>query len=127
MAERYPAPVVTRFRQPRFVQTSDSPPAVAAGAHGARAAGGRVEIHLGFHPDGTLAARFRAYGDPATIAAADWLCEQLDGGEVPGKPLSAPEILRALSLPRRSANAAFLAEQALNEALGRLTGGSCPG
>jgi len=82
MAERYPAPVVTRFRQPRFVQTSDSPPAVAAGAH---------------------------------------------GGELPGKPLSAPEILRALSLPRRSANAAFLAEQALNEALGRLTGGSCPG
>ena len=38
-----------------------------------------LELSLDIRNDRVVAARFRAYGPPAYIAAAEWLCEAIEG------------------------------------------------
>lgn len=120
MAERHSQAVLARFRAPRYVQLASDEPLPAVGVDGNRTAGGVVEIHLRRNPDATLTARFRAYGDPATIAAADWLCEQLDGQGVDVAHPRGPDIEKALALPGRNAHSAAVAARALERALANL-------
>ncbi|MEM9603226.1 MAG: iron-sulfur cluster assembly scaffold protein [Pseudomonadota bacterium] len=120
MAERLSEAVRSRFRAPRFALTGALAGGGATGASGARAAGALVEVHLGVGGDGALHARFRAYGDPATIAAAEWVCEQVDGALPPVSPPAVAAVSRALALPASRQHAAQHAVDALRAALGRL-------
>ncbi|MEM7377863.1 MAG: iron-sulfur cluster assembly scaffold protein [Pseudomonadota bacterium] len=120
MAERLSEAVRSRFRAPRFGLTHPPTEGGCRGSSGARAAGALVEMHLVLQGDGTLQARFRAYGDPATIAAADWVCEQADGATWPVTPPTVRAVSRALALPASRQHAAQHAVDALRAALDRL-------
>lgn len=64
-------------------------------------------------------ARFQALGCPSTIAAADWICEWLEGRAlVEGQALKPELIAAALALPAERRHCALLAEDALRAALG---------
>lgn len=117
--DRVSTSVAARFFSPSYALGVEQNPAAAVGRSGARAAGSLVEMHLFRRADGRLHARFRAYGDPATIAAADWVCEQVDGCERCVPPAVA-ECMRGLELPGRCKYAAHHAVAALQMACGRL-------
>ena len=68
--------------------------------------------------DGQITARHRVHGDPATLAAADWLCEQVDVRGLPAAAaIPAADLAAALALPRVKMPAALLAVDALQAAL----------
>lgn len=120
MADRLSGDVEARFRAPAFALPVGEEPAVAVGVSGARAAGSLVEIHLRRDAGGAVVARFRAYGDPATIAAADWVCSCVDGQPLGAGVPDVPAVISALSLPGRRTHAAANAVAALKSALNTL-------
>ena len=120
-SERLSEALVTRFREARFALEPAALPASAFGQSGARAAGSLVEIHLELEQTGALRARFRAYGDPSTIAAADWICEQLDGERLGASVPAVADCVRALNLPGKREHAAGHAVAAMHAALDRLS------
>ena len=120
MPERLSAAVRERFDAPRYALAAGQPGSQSLGSSGARAAGSLVQIHLWYGQ--SIRARFRAYGDPATLAAADWACEQVDGRPLPCDAPSVPECARALGLPGQRMHAASHAVAALRDALAKLAG-----
>ena len=63
-------------------------------------------------------ARFEAFGCPATIACAEWLCRRLQGAEIPAaERLQGLAVAEALKLPAAKRAVALVAEDALKAAL----------
>ena len=57
-------------------------PSVSVARHGVADNEGLLELSLDIRDDRVVTARFRAYGPPAYIAAAEWLCEAIEGCSV---------------------------------------------
>lgn len=107
-----------RFARLAHAWTADQPPAAAVCGQADTPAGADVvQIWLTVHADRISHAVFRAHGGPATLCAADWVCETVTGGSVDAAMPDAAAVLAALDLPRVSMPAALLAVDALNAAL----------
>ncbi|HXH04333.1 MAG TPA: iron-sulfur cluster assembly scaffold protein [Candidatus Competibacteraceae bacterium] len=119
MLYRYSAAVRERFREPRHAGALAAGPATLTVRAGDLAEGRVLELSLRMTDAGRIAAaRFRAYGCPATIAAGDWLCEWLQGRSLEeAAQFRARELERALALPADKVACAMLAERALRAAL----------
>ncbi len=104
--------VLQRFNCPQHVQVDQ---AEAVGTAGSRLAGSQIEIHLS-RRDKVLQAGFKAYGCPATIASADYLCELLKGANAKFDELERHAIIRALELPAARQHCAALAIEAMRNA-----------
>ncbi len=80
-------------------------PGVGRGAAGSPTAGTWVQFDVQLGPGDPAArrieaARFRAYGCPHTIAAADWICETAAGSPAgPGLPESLASLRERFAVP----------------------------
>lgn len=107
------------FRQPCNV--GDLPPDIlglCSGEAGSLEQGELIRFQLQRVGETIEDARFRAYGGPATIAAASWLAGWLPGRTV-AEALSVDDgaIVQALDLPPLLVRSAVLALQAVRQAL----------
>ncbi len=116
----YSAALLDHFQQPRHAGSlpGDTPGLCTGEAE--QPGGGRlVRFWLSVAPDGRIdAIRFKAFGCPATIAAASLASERLAGrsrGEAAA--LEAADLARALALPEAREPAAALVVRALRSAL----------
>lgn len=114
----YSPQIWKRFRKPRYAGTLDGSD-VVCGESGTPASKAVLCLQLKLAEGRVQAARFQALGCPSTIAAADWLCERLEGRVFSeAKLLNAGEITEALGLAPVRRHCAVLAEDALHAALG---------
>jgi NifU-like protein involved in Fe-S cluster formation len=76
--------------------------------------GPRLELSAGID-DGKIAEiRFRAWGCPHLIAAAEWACERLEGRSAdPMETISANDLAAALSVPVTKTGVMLLLEDAI--------------
>ncbi len=118
-AARYSDAVLEHLRNPRNLGSIENAPDVWIGEAGAAAGGRLIRLHLRVGADQRIAeARFKAFGCPATIAAASYLTEQLLGRSIDEARTLAPEpIVVALALSEELASSADAAVQALRAAL----------
>jgi NifU-like protein involved in Fe-S cluster formation len=76
--------------------------------------GARIALSVGVEDGLVGEMRFRVWGCPHLIAAAEWLCEQRESGPVSAlKDLPLPEIMRQLSVPVEKTGRILLLEDAL--------------
>lgn len=80
--------VETCFFEPKHVGTLDLDQSLAGFYRGGEAGRGDVfDFYLLCDKKGgILKARFKAYGNPYLIAAAEWLCRQLEGSQISEHP-----------------------------------------
>jgi hypothetical protein len=84
-----PAPIRARFAAPHYAGPLEGCfDEQRQGEAGEPALGTWIRLQLGLRHGRVAAARFAAYGCPWTVAACDWLAEQLVGCAAPG--LGAP-------------------------------------
>ncbi|WP_084594086.1 iron-sulfur cluster assembly scaffold protein [Arhodomonas aquaeolei] len=121
VALTYGGAVAARFAAPAHAGRPDGT-GWLSGEAGRVPAGVTVRIWLrGDTAGGVTAARFEAFGDPAVIAAADWLCD-----EIAGRPLTelggltARRISEALAIPAAHMDGTLVVEDALAAAAERL-------
>lgn len=76
--------------------------------------GPRLELSAGID-DGKIAEiRFRAWGCPYLIAAAEWACERLEGRSIEAlETISANDLAAALSVPVAKTGVVLLVEDAI--------------
>jgi NifU-like protein involved in Fe-S cluster formation len=91
---------------------------VVTGRAGELRQGRAVAVDLRLSQGTVIEARFRAYGCPATIAAADLLCERSEG-QLTGKALEIPVagLERELGLTAERRGCILIAQDALRAAL----------
>lgn len=78
----------------------------------------RLELDRSAEPPRIRAARFKAYGCPATIACASWVADWLQARALDeAAALGNAEIITALALPALKVRCAVIAERALADAL----------
>ena len=116
----YSDAVLAHLREPRLAGSfPGEQPGVARGMAEEPDSGHLIEIELVLDPAGRIAdGRFRAFGCPATIAAASALLERVIGQE--GRAAAAIEpdaLVSALALAEERRPAAALATRALRRAL----------
>ena len=89
--------------------------------------GDRLRLSLRIHDDRIQAARFLAYGCPATLACGSALAEMLEGMTVEeALQLKRKEIVSAVGgLPTRKQHAAALAIETLRAAIENSGGAAC--
>jgi len=118
MRTRYSEPVWRHFRAPHGgCGLSDSSALVGEADTPGSDAVVRLEIALDGNHHIERAA-FRAYGCPACIAAASWLCAHVEGRTLAqARCLTVTEIERALELPADKRHCVLLALDALAAAL----------
>ncbi|MDX1654744.1 MAG: iron-sulfur cluster assembly scaffold protein [Candidatus Competibacteraceae bacterium] len=108
------------FRRP--CNAGDFPtatPGVQTGRAGSLERGELIQIQVRLNGELIEDARFRAYGGPATIAAAAWLAGWLPGRRIAqALVLDDGVIAQALDLPPLAIRSAVLALQAARNALG---------
>jgi|GEM_PF-3863660 len=104
--------VMRRFLQPTFVQRQA---AAQVGRAGSRLAGAQIEIHINVDA-GLVQAGFKAYGCPATVAAADLLAEQLTGTDPAAHKPDRHALINALALSPSRQHCAALAIEAMHNA-----------
>jgi cysteine desulfurase len=100
-------------------------PGVATGEAGNIERGAWIRFHLHIENGRVTDARFRAYGCPHTLAAAEWVCRQVKGRSVteassPGF-ISAPEMAKALEAPAEKLGRLLIVEDALRTCLRAVT------
>lgn len=98
--------------------TRDAPGLIAVGEAGSETSGSYLRFYLRI-VDGRIAATgYEVLGEPALIAAASYLSEQLTGraAEI-AAVLPGLELAQALGIPRAEHGAALLAEDAARAAL----------
>lgn len=129
MADPLPEQVRARFAAPAHAgPLAPGPGPRRAGEAGEQAEGAWVRLELAGQAGRIRDARFLAYGDPWLIAAADWLCEQLQGRPWPEAPLPGPgealpglggplDWARALAVGRDRLTRLLVVEDALRRAL----------
>ncbi|HLR12442.1 MAG TPA: iron-sulfur cluster assembly scaffold protein [Burkholderiaceae bacterium] len=93
------------------------------GTAGTASEGGMVRLQLRVDASGIIEdTRFKAYGCGATIAAASWLSEAIKGKTADqAQKLGGQAIADALQLPPGKLHCAFLAHEALENALANYT------
>ena len=82
------------------------------------AGGARVELSAGVDDGKIAAVRFRAWGCPHLIAAAEWAAAQLEGqalGSV--RPIRSNDLAAALSVPVTKTGLMLLVEDAIDALL----------
>lgn len=116
MTADYPAPVRQRFMSPGHAGTLE--PGVTTGRGESPGADLLLELDVRIQAGNIVAAAFRAHGCPATVAAADWLCERVTGESlgVAGR-LTAQDIEAALELAPEKRVCCLVAIDALGAAL----------
>jgi len=118
---KYSALVRELFGQPKHVGTLPRGPGVAIGEAGNIERGAWVRFYLGIGGGRVTDARFRAYGCPHTLAAAEWVCRHVTGRSVteassPGF-VSAPQWATALEAPAEKLGRLLIVEDALRASL----------
>lgn len=116
----YSAALLDHFRQPRHAGSlPGDTPGLRAGEAEEPDGGRLVRFWLSVAPDDRIAAiRFKAFGCPATIAAASLACERLTGRpRAEAAALEAADLALALELPEARAPAAALVVRALHSAI----------
>lgn len=89
-------------------------PAAASGRADSASAGAVVEVDLTVNAGTIGAAAFRAYGPPATVAAADWVCGWAAGRTLAAaRGLSVQALAQALALPAGQRECALVVLDAL--------------
>jgi nitrogen fixation NifU-like protein len=119
-ATGFSSEVLEHFRNP--VNPGSFPretPGLVSGEAGDPAEGRLVVLQLVLRPDGRIGdARFRAFGCPATIAAASFVVSRVAGRpQSEARALDAAAISEALALSDLRRPAAELANSALHNAL----------
>lgn len=77
--DRYSAAVIDHFEHPRHATGLPRGPEALRAAAGSSAAGVRFVLGARLCHDRLAELAFQAYGCPHCLAAASWLCEQLQG------------------------------------------------
>lgn len=110
---------ISRFLAPHYgLSASAVDDWQASGAADTPGEDARCRIWLGYAADAQLIARFAVFGPPVAIAAADWICEQVDGHRLEAVyNLTATNVERALALAPAQRYAGLLATDALANAL----------
>ena len=110
--------VLKHFFNPQHVGVFAADASVFIGRAGKHGAADQLQIQLVIGDDTIIAARFKAYGNPYTIAAGSVLMEKING-----LPLKEASKLKykyfadILEIPQTSLYSALLAEDALTFAL----------
>lgn len=115
----YGPQVMMRFQQPRHVGSLDvDDPCVGSAEVGSLAMGDLLKLQVRVKDTKIEQACFRAYGDPAMIAAGSWLAEWLIGRTLDEacEPLN-QRVTEALALPPLRMHCALLAEDAAHAAV----------
>ncbi|MCD6055817.1 MAG: FeS cluster assembly scaffold IscU [Gammaproteobacteria bacterium] len=87
---------------------------------GSPAQGGVLKLQLQISGDQIKNAVFKAYGNAALIAAAEYLCETVIGLSIAAvQNINAADIAAVLSLPRSLFSTALLVEDTLKTVLGK--------
>lgn len=111
------AQVLSLFSAPRHAGKPESGK-YHHGKGGAVARGSLIELWLAQTAGRISSARFEAFGCPATIACAEWLCRWLIERDVAvAQELSGLTLAEALELPAAKRTVALVAEDALKMAL----------
>ncbi len=123
MDSRYSESVLDHFRQPRHAgRLPPEAPDVGSGEASAPESGERVRLQIRTEADVIVAARFKAFGCPATIACASFAADKLhERSLAEAGRLSAGEIVRELALEPGQATLATLTVEALQAALADLS------
>ena len=111
----YNEEVRARFANPVHAGDPDSGYAtVTMGVAGTPENGASIRIAAGIEDDTVQTLRFRAWGCPHFIAAADLACDLGEGGKVAElSGIAASRIMERLEVPRTKAGRIFLIEDAL--------------
>jgi NifU-like protein involved in Fe-S cluster formation len=117
----YSATVEKRFRNPQAagaLPLDDTD--VVDGEAGSIEKAAWVRFYLRIGAGRVIDARFKAYGCPHTLAAADWVAEHAVG-ETPERafPEGAAQLLRLLEAPTEKLGRLLIVEDALREAARR--------
>ncbi len=115
----YSAAVLAHFREPQYAGSFPAgTPGVARGEAGSTDEGRLVRIELTLAGDAIAELRFKAFGCPATIAAASFVAGSLRGASrARAEALSAGQIARELDLRDEREGAAEVVAGALRAAL----------
>ena len=106
------------FRQTRHVGTLAATPGCFSVSRGEAGLGRVLELSICLSEQHITQARFRAYGSPTLIAAAEWLCAWLEGRDtLQALEFNHRQLLAALALPATALADAVLAEQTLQALL----------
>lgn len=121
----YSALVRELFGRPKHAGMLPAGAGVAAGEAGSVERGAWIRFHLRIDGGRVTDARFRAYGCPHTLAAAEWVCRHATGRSVteassPGFS-SASEIAKALEAPAEKLGRLLIVEDALRTCLRSVT------
>lgn len=109
--------ITTRFLRPGYA-VGDADDWPASGFAETPGADARCRIFLATTDNERLRAAFGAFGPPAVIAAADWLCQRVTGETIENaRSLSVRELERALALSPTQRYAGALAIDALANAM----------
>jgi NifU-like protein involved in Fe-S cluster formation len=115
LIEPYNEEVRARFAKPVHAGELDSGyPAVIVGAAGEPATGASIAIAAGIEDEAVRILRFRAWGCPHFVSAADLACSLGEGGKVTGlADITASRLMERLAVPRAKAGRIFVIEDAL--------------
>lgn len=114
----YSAEVWRRFRAPGHAGVLNGG---ISGEARTPASNAVLQLQLQLAEGRIQAARFRALGCPSTVAAADWMCEWLEGrSPAEAGEFRAARLVRALELVPVRRHCAVLAEDALRITLGNM-------
>lgn len=85
--------------------------------------GARIRLAASVNADRLLALRFHVYGCPHLIAAAEWMCERLEGARIGALArLERNELMTALSVPVEKTGRILLLEDTMHLLKAELTG-----
>lgn len=84
--------------------------------------GDRLDFYLLCDERGlVLKARFKAYGNPYLVAAAEWLCRQLEGSQIEEHPrFDSAEWIQELEIPKTRYASALQIEAGYREIVERM-------
>lgn len=109
------------FSQPQHAGSLPEAPGVSTGEAGSIERGAWIRFHLRIESGRVTDARFRAYGCPHTLAAAEWVCRHIVGQsvtEASAAPLQgAAEWARVLEAPAEKLGRLLIVEDALRACL----------
>ena len=110
--------VLQHFFNPQHVGVFAADEAVFIGRAGKHGASDQLQIHLVIGDDTIIAARFKAYGNPYTIAAGSLLMEKITGLSLEeASNIKYKFLADILEIPQISLYSALLAEDALTSAV----------
>jgi NifU-like protein involved in Fe-S cluster formation len=106
------------FGHPAHIGTLREGPGVVVGEAGNIERGAWIRFHVRIDGGRVTDARFRAYGCPHTLAAAEWICRSVQGKSVTeASAVSAVRVQEALEAPAEKLGRLLIVEDALRACL----------